>query len=137
MCRSAHQSLANYTCTHTTHTDTHKHTRTHAHTTRRWVNKFRKEAKLMTGASTSGEIWQYFLNKARDNLHIVLAMSPSGDSLRIRCRNFPGMVSQCVIDWFYTWPEDAISASAALAFSTVMISDCLVAASCFSAASIC
>ena len=109
MCRSAHQSLANYTCTHTTHTDTHKHTRTHAHTTRRWVNKFRKEAKLMTGASTSGEIWQYFLNKARDNLHIVLAMSPSGDSLRIRCRNFPGMVSQCVIDWFYTWPEDALA----------------------------
>ena len=25
----------------------------------------------------------YFLEKARDNLHIVLAMSPAGDTLRI------------------------------------------------------
>ena len=29
-------------------------------------------------------IWQYFVSKARDNLHIVLAMSPVGDELRIR-----------------------------------------------------
>ena len=33
--------------------------------------------------------WKFFLNRARDNLHLVLAMSPVGDTLRIRCRNFP------------------------------------------------
>lgn len=52
--------------------------------------------------------WTYFVNKARDNLHIVLAMSPASDTLRIRCRNFPGLVNCTSIDWFFTWPEDAL-----------------------------
>jgi len=37
-----------------------------------------------------------------------LAMSPSGSKLRIRCRNFPGLVSNAVIDWFFPWPGDAL-----------------------------
>ena len=45
--------------------------------------------------------WKYFINRCRNNLHVVLAMSPAGDTLRKRCRNFPGMVSNCVIDWFF------------------------------------
>lgn len=27
--------------------------------------------------------WAYFVNHCRDNLHIVLAMSPAGDKLRV------------------------------------------------------
>lgn len=42
------------------------------------------------------------------NLHIFLAMSPSGDTLRSRCRNFPSLVSNCIIDWFFPWPKDAL-----------------------------
>eukprot|EP00438_Fugacium_kawagutii_P021974 Skav217002 [mRNA] locus=scaffold1803:60421:72656:+ [translate_table: standard] len=34
----------------------------------------------------------------RDNLHLVLAMSPAGSQLRTRCRNFPGMVAGCTIE---------------------------------------
>jgi dynein heavy chain len=48
----------------------------------------------------------------KDNLHIILAMSPAGDSLRIRCRNFPGMVSNTSIDWFFNWPEEALESVA-------------------------
>ena len=32
-------------------------------------------------------------------------MSPVGDKLRSRCRNFPGLVNNTVIDWFEPWPE--------------------------------
>jgi len=39
-------------------------------------------------------------------------MSPAGDTLRVRCRNFPGMVSNTNIDWFFPWPEEALSAVA-------------------------
>ena len=53
--------------------------------------------------------WNYFVNKARDNLHIVLSMSPAGNTLRIRCRNFPGLVNCTSIDMYFTWPEDALS----------------------------
>jgi dynein heavy chain len=53
-------------------------------------------------------MWNYFLEKTKDNLHIVLAMSPAGDMLRIRCRNFPGLISNTSIDWFFPWPEEAL-----------------------------
>ncbi|ORZ35435.1 dynein heavy chain and region D6 of dynein motor-domain-containing protein [Catenaria anguillulae PL171] len=52
--------------------------------------------------------WQYFVQKCSMNLHIVLCMSPQGDKLRERCRNFPGLVSNTVIDWFPPWPEEAL-----------------------------
>ena len=39
-------------------------------------------------------VWQYFVNKSANNLHIVLGMSPVGDTLRTRCRNFPGALEQ-------------------------------------------
>ena len=39
---------------------------------------------------------------------MVLAMSPAGDTLRLRCRNFPGLISSTQIDWFFPWPEDAL-----------------------------
>ena len=35
-------------------------------------------------------------------------MSPVGDLLRIRCRNFPSLVNCCTIDWFNNWPEQAL-----------------------------
>lgn len=35
-------------------------------------------------------------------------MSPVGDLLRIRCRNFPSLVNCCSLDWFDNWPEEAL-----------------------------
>jgi dynein heavy chain len=35
-------------------------------------------------------------------------MSPIGDSLRVRCRKFPALVNCCTINWFFSWPEDAL-----------------------------
>jgi len=43
-----------------------------------------------------------------DSLHLSLCFSPAGDQLRNRCRNFPGLVSNTTIDWFFEWPEDAL-----------------------------
>lgn len=56
--------------------------------------------------------WNYFVNRARERLHIILAMSPAGDVLRLRCRNFPGLISNTIVDWFFPWPEDALTAVA-------------------------
>ena len=35
-------------------------------------------------------------------------MSPVGDALRIRCRKFPSLVDCCTLDWFSSWPPDAL-----------------------------
>lgn len=61
---------------------------------------------------TKDACWAYFVDKCRSNLHVVLAMSPVGETLRTRCRNFPGMVNNCVIDWFQPWPEQALESVA-------------------------
>ena len=50
----------------------------------------------------------HFVSRVRDKLHIVLCMSPVGDALRIRCRQFPSLINCTTIDWFHGWPEAAL-----------------------------
>lgn len=59
-------------------------------------------------------VWQYFINQCVDNLHVVLSMSPSGDILSKRCRNFPGLVNCTTIDWIFPWPQQALVAVASV-----------------------
>jgi dynein heavy chain, axonemal len=75
-------------------------------------NAVRSEVAASGMPETNENCWTYFVNKCRNNLHIVLAMSPAEDTLRIRCRSFPGMVSNTVIDWYYPWPPEALNAVA-------------------------
>lgn len=42
------------------------------------------------------------------SLQVVLCFSPVGDTLRVRCRNFPAVVNCTSIDWFHEWPEEAL-----------------------------
>lgn len=57
-------------------------------------------------------VWKYFLDKCAENLHVVLSMSPSGDSLRNYCRSFPGLVGNTTIDWIFPWPKQALKSVA-------------------------
>lgn len=44
-------------------------------------------------------------------------MSPSGDALRNRCRNFPGLIGSTYIDWVFPWPKQALAAVAQIFLS--------------------
>lgn len=57
-------------------------------------------------------VWKYFIDKCGENLHVVLSMSPSGDSLRNYCRSFPGLVGNTTIDWLFPWPKQALKSVA-------------------------
>uniref|UniRef100_A0A8C8G323 AAA+ ATPase domain-containing protein n=1 Tax=Oncorhynchus tshawytscha TaxID=74940 RepID=A0A8C8G323_ONCTS len=76
------------------------------------LNQLRDEAIKMGSGPSKESVWQYFVNKSANNLHIVLGMSPVGDTLRTRCRNFPGLVNNTGIDWFLPWPPQALHAVA-------------------------
>uniref|UniRef100_A0A3Q2PNV9 Dynein axonemal heavy chain 10 n=1 Tax=Fundulus heteroclitus TaxID=8078 RepID=A0A3Q2PNV9_FUNHE len=76
------------------------------------LNELRDEALRMGSGPSKESLWQYFVNKSANNLHIVLGMSPVGDTLRTRCRNFPGLMNNTVIDWFLPWPPQALQAVA-------------------------
>ncbi|XP_043967273.1 dynein axonemal heavy chain 10 [Gambusia affinis] len=76
------------------------------------LNQIREEALKMGSGPSKESLWQYFVSKSANNLHIVLGMSPAGDTLRTRCRNFPGLMNNTVIDWFLPWPPQALQAVA-------------------------
>uniref|UniRef100_A0A7N6BTR8 Dynein axonemal heavy chain 7 n=1 Tax=Anabas testudineus TaxID=64144 RepID=A0A7N6BTR8_ANATE len=53
-------------------------------------------------------MYNFFIDRVKANLHIVLAMSPIGDAFRNRLRMFPSLINCCTIDWFHAWPNDAL-----------------------------
>ncbi|XP_030740234.2 dynein axonemal heavy chain 3 [Echinops telfairi] len=72
--------------------------------------------KMQTAVRTEGErmeisplsMYNFFIERVKKNLHIVLAMSPIGDAFRNRLRMFPSLINCCTIDWFQSWPTDAL-----------------------------
>lgn len=44
-------------------------------------------------------LYNFFIERVRASLHVVLAMSPVGDAFRNRLRNFPSLINCCTIDW--------------------------------------
>ncbi|XP_069340704.1 dynein axonemal heavy chain 14 isoform X1 [Eulemur rufifrons] len=50
----------------------------------------------------------FFQKRIYKNLHIFMIMSPEGPDFRHICRVYPSMISSCTIDWYKTWPEEAL-----------------------------
>lgn len=80
------------------------------------VGMVRPLAKAAGKIETREAILQHYIYLVRENLHIVLCMSPIGAGFRTRCRMFPSLVNCCTIDWFNAWPEDALFSVAQRAF---------------------
>ncbi|XP_076145705.1 dynein axonemal heavy chain 2 [Alosa pseudoharengus] len=57
---------------------------------------------------TPDSMFNYLIERVRNNLHIVLCMSPVGDPFRNRIRQYPALVNCTTIDWFSEWPRDAL-----------------------------
>ncbi|RKO94376.1 dynein heavy chain and region D6 of dynein motor-domain-containing protein [Blyttiomyces helicus] len=61
---------------------------------------------------TMENLWSFFIDRVKANLHVVLCFSPVGDKFRNRSLKFPGLVSGCTMDWFTKWPGEALRAVA-------------------------
>ena len=57
------------------------------------------------------------MQRARDNIHVVLAMSPTSAAFRTKCTDFPALLNCCTMDWFAPWPATALTAVAQQALS--------------------
>ena len=53
-------------------------------------------------------IKQQYVESLRDQFHIILCMSPVGEKLRVRSRMFPSLINCCTLDWFDSWPQEAL-----------------------------
>src|SRR5690606_21987721 len=57
---------------------------------------------------TKLNMFAQYIARVRRNIHICLCMSPMGETFRQRLRMFPSLVNCCTIDWFTSWPAEAL-----------------------------
>ena len=72
------------------------------------LDAVRLDAKKAGAGETADQLYTFLIERVRKNLHVVLCLSPVGESFRERVRMFPGLVNCTTIDWFTEWPEDAL-----------------------------
>ncbi|XP_075336554.1 dynein axonemal heavy chain 7 [Odontesthes bonariensis] len=87
----------------------------------RVLDRQRERDKQTDGSPLS--LFNMFLERCRTQLHVVLAMSPIGDAFRNRLRRFPALINCCTINWFQTWPEDALQAVACRFLEDIEMTD--------------
>ncbi|EDK99999.1 mCG115458, isoform CRA_c [Mus musculus] len=87
----------------------------------RQIDRQRDKSKQTDGSPIA--LFNMFIDCCRNQLHVVLAMSPIGDAFRIRLRKFPALVNCCTIDWFQSWPEDALEAVASRFLEDIEMSE--------------
>jgi dynein heavy chain, axonemal len=72
------------------------------------VNQLRGAAKSAGIPDTRDSILDFFIDRVRNNLHVILCFSPVGNLFRTRARRFPALINCTAIDWFQEWPKAAL-----------------------------
>ena len=75
----------------------------------RMCGDIREYAEELGLPTSKDSLYSTFINRVRDNLHIILCMSPVGEAFRSRCRQFPSLINCCTIDWYMEWPAEALN----------------------------
>ncbi|KAL1511811.1 hypothetical protein AB1Y20_005097 [Prymnesium parvum] len=71
---------------------------------------------------TRDNIRGFFFSRVRANLRLILMFSPVG-AFRSYCRMFPSLISCCTIDWYDSWPEEALRSVADSILGNVDLGD--------------
>merc|ERR1712130_238319 len=54
------------------------------------------------------ELYAMFTTHVQNNLHIVFTMNPAGGDMSGRAATSPALFNRCVVNWWGTWPDDAL-----------------------------
>ncbi|XP_053327234.1 dynein axonemal heavy chain 11-like [Spea bombifrons] len=72
------------------------------------VSSIRMELRALGHPDSRENCWQFFIDRIRRQLKVVLCFSPVGFTLRARARKFPALVNCTSINWFHAWPQVAL-----------------------------
>ena len=76
------------------------------------INTCRIDCQKKRIPPTKLNIFGQYIQRVRNNMHVVICMSPIGEAFRTRLRMFPSLVNCCTIDWFSEWPDEALKSVA-------------------------
>lgn len=57
---------------------------------------------------SADEVFSFFVNRCRQNLHIIISFNSDGAKLRKYIRSYPSLLNCCTIDLFDPWPDNAL-----------------------------
>uniref|UniRef100_A0A3B1KJE1 Dynein axonemal heavy chain 11 n=1 Tax=Astyanax mexicanus TaxID=7994 RepID=A0A3B1KJE1_ASTMX len=72
------------------------------------VRGVKTEVRALGLLDTTENCWRFFKERVRQQLKVVLGVSPVGNSLRVRVQRFPALLSCTTVDWFHEWPQKAL-----------------------------
>ncbi|KAK5608169.1 hypothetical protein CRENBAI_003200 [Crenichthys baileyi] len=72
------------------------------------VASIRLELRGLGLIDSRDNCWNFFIERIKRQLKVVLCFSPVGFTLRTRARKFPALVNCTAIDWFHPWPQLAL-----------------------------
>lgn len=72
---------------------------------------------------SADQVFSFFVNRCRQNLHIIISFNSVGPKLRNYIRSYPALVNCCTIDLFDAWPDNALEMIAMKFLSNLDISD--------------
>ncbi len=81
-------------------------------------HEVRKDALVAGVGESETLLWNFYVERIRKNLHIIMAMSPIGPTLVSRLRSYPPLVNCTTVNWFNSWPHEALEQVACKHLST-------------------
>ncbi|XP_065348136.1 dynein axonemal heavy chain 7-like [Cloeon dipterum] len=70
------------------------------------IDKQRDKSVQTDGSNPA--LLNFFLQKLRDQLHIIICLNPDSKNFKRRLQKFPALINNCTINWFLDWPDDAL-----------------------------
>lgn len=71
--------------------------------------------------TTPMALYSLFIERVKKYLHIIITMSPIGNTFRNRIRMFPSLINCCTIDWYLAWPSEALEEVATVSLQSLDI----------------
>lgn len=66
-----------------------------------------RDKTLQTDGSSKA-LYEFFVNLIREQLHVIICVSPENGKFHDMLRDYPSFINCCTLDWFHSWPDDGM-----------------------------
>lgn len=64
--------------------------------------------RMVGGVETPENLDAFFFGNVKDYMHLSICFSPIGQAFKDYCKQYPALINNTTIDWFMSWPEEAL-----------------------------